>query len=291
MKFWQMLHWVEPEQLLDVARFADELGFEGVMNGDHAVYPERVDTPYPYSEDGKPPMTSDWPYPDCWVSIAMMAAVTTRLKFSTSVYVLPLRNPIEVAKATGSIALMSDNRFVLGAGIGWMKEEYEAYGVDFHTRGKRMDECLQVMRKIWSGDMVEHHGRFFDFEHCQVIPAPVQSVPVFTGGASPAALRRAAQQADGWIGAGNSAEEVPAVVAELHRLRKEAGREHEPFETVVGLRDGMDVDTLKRLRDSGMTATCSPPFAFTLGRRSSLDDKKRAMESFAEQLMRPLQSS
>ncbi len=288
MKFWQMLHWVESDQLLALARFAEELGFEGVMNGDHAIYPEVVDTPYPYAADGKPPMSSDWPYPDCWVSIAMMAAVTSRLKFSTSVYVLPLRNPIEVAKAAGTLAVMSDNRFVLGAGIGWMKEEYDCYGVDFHTRGRRMDDCLAVMRKLWSGEMVEHHSEFFDFERCRVLPAPTQQVPVFTGGASPAALRRAARSGDGWIGAGNDPDEVPEVLAELTRLRREAGREQQPFETVVGLTRGLDADTLKRLRDAGMTAAVSPPFAYSLGRESSLDDKKRVMEQFAETVMRHL---
>lgn len=110
MKFWQMLHWVEPDQLLAVARFAEEVGFEGVMVGDHAVYPEVVNTPYPYAPDGKPPMTQESPYPDCWVTLGMIAAVTRRLKLSVSVYVLPLRNPVEVAKATGTLAVLSDNR-------------------------------------------------------------------------------------------------------------------------------------------------------------------------------------
>lgn len=288
MKFWQMLHWIETDQLIDVARFAEELGFEGVMNGDHGVYPEVVNTPYPYAADGNPPMTGDWPYPDCWISLAMIAAATTRLKFSTSVYVLPLRHPIEVARMTGTLALMSDNRLVLGAGIGWMKEEFECYGIDFHTRGKRMDECLDVLEKIWSGDMVEHHGRFFDFQRCQVVPAPTRPVPVFTGGASKAALKRAAKRADGWIGAGNSPEEVPGIMAELKRLRREAGRDHLPFETVVGLTQDMDIDTLKPLRESGMTAGVSAPFAFSLGRYSSLDDKKRVMEDFAEGIIRPM---
>ena len=116
MKFWQMVTWAETEHYREIAIAAEELGFQGVMNADHAFFPQQVNSPYPYSEDEKPPMPSDSEYPDTWVSLAQMAAVTSRIKFSTSVYILPLRNPIEVAKATGSLALMSDNRFILGAG-------------------------------------------------------------------------------------------------------------------------------------------------------------------------------
>lgn len=289
MKFWQMLHWVEPDQLLAVARFAEEVGFEGVMVGDHAVYPEVVNTPYPYAPDGKPPMTHESPYPDCWVTLGMIAAATQRLKLSVSVYVLPLRNPIEVAKATGTLAVMSDNRVILGAGSGWMKEEFDAYGVDFHRRGKRLDECIDIARKIWSGEMVSHHGSEFQFEACRVLPAPSQPVPIYLGGASEVALRRCARVADGWIGNGTDPDDVPALLAQLQVLRREAGRERSPFETVIGLTRPASVDTLKRLRDLGMTAGCGAPFMFSLGPSSSLSDKQRAMEQFARDVIQPLQ--
>jgi probable F420-dependent oxidoreductase len=286
MKFWQMLTWMEPEQMMDVARFAEELGFAGVMLGDHGVFPRDVKAPYPYSADGKPPMAPDSYYPDCWVSIAAMAAVTQRLQFSISVYVLPLRNPFEVARATGSLAIFSNNRFILGIGAGWMKDEFDIYGVDFHTRGKRMDEMVEILRKFWAGGMVEHHGKFFDFEPLQISPAPSRTVPIYTGGANPVALKRAAYSADGWIGAGNTPEEVPALLAELQRLRREAGRDHLPFETVIGLMSPPDLDTFKRLEELGMTSGVNYPFMFALGKRSSLDQKKRFMEQFAENIIR-----
>ena len=98
MKFWQAIAWVEPDQLVPVAKFAEDVGFDGVVNADHAVYPDEVKATYPYSQTGKPPMSHDWPYPDCWVTTATMAAATTRLKFSTAIYVLPLRNVFEVAR-------------------------------------------------------------------------------------------------------------------------------------------------------------------------------------------------
>ena len=139
-----------------------------------------------------------------------MAAVTRRLRFSVAVYVLPLRNPFEVARATGTLAILSGNRFILGAGIGWMKEEFDIYGVDFRTRGKRFDEYLDVLQLLWRGGMVEYHGTHFDFPPLQISPAPDAPVPIFLGGASTAALARTARKADGWIGAGNTPDEVPA---------------------------------------------------------------------------------
>ncbi len=285
MKFWQMVPWMETEQLVEVARFAEEVGFHGVMNADHAVYPEVVTAHYPYSPDGKALMSPDWPYPDTWVTIAAMATATTTLRLSTSVYVLPLRSPFEVAKATGTLAILSQNRFVLGAGIGWMKDEFDIYGVDFSTRGKRMDETIAVLRMLWAGGMVSYKGEIFEFPALQIAPAPERTVPIYLSGASEPAFRRAAKVADGWIGSGNLPEEVPSILEELGRLRREAGRDHLPFETVVGLKSAPDLDTFKRLEELGMTSGVSYPFYFSLGLRSSLDDKKRVMEDFARRFI------
>jgi probable F420-dependent oxidoreductase len=288
MKFWQMLTWMEPEQILGVARFAEEVGFEGVMLGDHGVFPQEVRSVYPYSASGKPPMLADAWYPDCWATIGAISAVTRRIRFAVSVYVLPLRNVFEVARATGTLAILSDNRFILGVGIGWMKDEFDIYGVDFHTRGKRFDEMLEVLRKLWAGGMVEHHGPLIDFPPLQISPAPDRPVPVFTGGVAPPALRRAAAKADGWIGAGNTPEEVPALLAQFRRLRQEAGREHLPFETVIGLSSPPDLATFQRLHAEGMSGGVSYPFTFTAGKTSTLDQKKRVMEDFAKRFIRPL---
>lgn len=291
MKFWQSLAWVEPEQLVPLARFAEELGFTGLLSSDHAIYPEQVSSPYPYAADERPPMHAGSPYPDCWVSIAFMAAATTRLRFSTCVYVLPLRNPFEVAKACGSLSLFSDGRFALGIGAGWMAEEFEIYGVPFRARGRRMDEMLEVIHKLWRGGMVEHQGEHYSFPRLQITPAPPAPPPVYVGGTNPAALRRAAQRADGWIGAGNSPAEVPAVLARLRALREEAGRDWGSFETLIGLTEPASVAMLQELAGAGMSATVSPPFMFTLGERSSLADKQRVMESYAEKLIRHFPAS
>jgi probable F420-dependent oxidoreductase len=288
MKFWQMVTWAETPHYREIARMAEELGFHGIMNADHAFYPQQVNSPYPYSADARPPMPSDSEYPDTWVSLAQMAAVTERLLFSTSVYILPLRNPIEVAKATGTLALMSDNRFILGAGVGWMKEEFDAYGVDFHTRGRRYDECLDAIGQLWSGAWTAFEGEFIQFDSLRILPAPTAPVPIYLGGSSGPALRRTARIADGWIGNGNSIAEVPPLLERLRTLRIEYGRENLPFETVIGLTEPADVDCYKRLGDCGMTAGVSPPFAFTVGWNSTLEQKRAAMEQFAQQYIEPL---
>lgn len=285
MKFWQAITWAETEQLPDIARFAEELGFHGLMGGDHAVYPESVAADYPYSDDGMPPMSPEWEYPDQWVSIAAMAAVTKTIKFTTGVYVLPARNPHEVARATASLAILSNNRFVLGVGAGWMKEEFDIYGVPFAKRGKRMDECIAVIRKLWSGEMVDFDGDFYQFPKVILSPAPKTNPPIYVGGDNALALKRAAYLGDGWIGAGNTPEQVPAVMAKLAALRKDAGRDHLPFETMVGVKTVLTPDLCKRLAETGMTSAVSSPFRYVLGERSSIDDKKRFMEKFAREVI------
>ena len=286
MRFWQSMTWAETEHLCPVARFAEELGFEGLIGADHALYPEKMRPDYPYSETGVPPQTADSEYPDMWTSFAAMAAVTERVKLVCGVYVLPLRNPIEVAKQAATLATLSAGRFALGVGVGWMREEFEIYGVDFASRGRRMDEMIEVMHGLWTGEMFEYHGEFFDFDRIMVSPKPSHPISLYFGGAAPIALRRTARIGDGWIGTGNTPEEVPGVMAELARLRQEAGRSDRPFETLVGVYAEPDVDLFRRLEDSGMTSGIHLPFAFAFDGPSSLDQKKRLMEDFADSVIR-----
>ena len=153
---------------------------------------------YPYTATGERRWEPFTPWPDPVVAIASMAAVTERLNFFTSVYVMPLRSPFAVAKAWGTLAVMSGNRVALGIGMGWMEEEFEMMEQPFARRGKRGDEMLEVLRTLWSGGWVEHHGEFYDFDKLEMSPAPTAPVPIFVGGLSEAALRRAARN-DGWI--------------------------------------------------------------------------------------------
>ncbi|MFQ5415718.1 MAG: LLM class F420-dependent oxidoreductase [Myxococcota bacterium] len=289
MKFWQGVSFTEPEQLVEIAAGAERAGFEGVLVSEHLFVPETYAAGYPYSQSGRPDFDADTPFPDPWVAITAMAAATRRLRFATMVSVLPLHHPLEIAKAVGTAALFSDNRVVLGAGAGWMREEFEALGVDFATRGRRFDESIAVLRRMWTGEMVEYRGEIFDFGRIQMRPAPTKTVPIYIGGASKPALQRAASLGDGWLGAGNTPEQAAAILKDLARLRRDAGRESEPFEAVVPLLAPPDADTLRRLSDLGATGTVNYPFRYTLAPEASLAEKLDMMKRFGDEMIGPLQ--
>ena len=287
MKFWQAITWAETEQLIEIARFAEEMGFHGLMSGDHAVYPESIVPNYPYSESGVPPMQPDDEYPDQTAIFAAMAAVTSKLLFTCGVYVLPLRNPHEVARASATLAILSDNRFILGVGIGWMKEEFDIYGVDFHQRGKITDEIIEVLQSLWSGQMVEYHGAHFDFPRVQLSPAPSTHPPIYVGGSSEIALRRAARVGGGYIGAGTAPDDVGPLLQRLNELRQEYGRDHLPFEAMLGISAAPSLKLYQRLADDGLESTVAPPFQYALGKKhSTVDEKKQFMETYAESIVR-----
>lgn len=289
MKFWQSLAFSEPDQLLDVARTCEEVGFEGAFCSDHMFYPAQFEDKYPYSEDGKlDAFTPETPWPDPWVTIGSMAAVTERLRFTTFIYILPLRNPIEVAKSTSTINVLSGNRFALGIGAGWMREEFDTMGVEFKSRGKRVDEMMDAMRKLWTGEMVEHHGDHFNFGPLSMCPVPTEPVPIWVGGISDLALKRAARIGDGWLGSGQTADEAVELLTRLHGYRKEFGRENEPFETIVPLATPPTPDDLKKIRDAGADGTVSYPFPFVIGPNTTFDQKKAYLEGFANSVMQML---
>jgi probable F420-dependent oxidoreductase len=288
MKFWQSLPFTEPDQLIEVAQICEEVGFEGAFVSDHLFYPGSFEHKYPYNETGDPGFTPETPWPQPWATIAAMAAVTSKLRFSTLIYILPLRDPIEVAKATGTLGVLSKNRFALGVGAGWMHEEFDILGVDFKTRGKRLNESMEVCRKLWTGKMVEHHGEFFDFPSLQMSPAPTESVPIYVGGISDVALRRAGRLGDGWLGSGQTPDDALVMLGKIQEHRKAAGRQNEPFEAVVPLVTEPDPDTFKRLEDAGATGTVSYPFTYTVGPTSTIEAKRAYLEGFANNVIAPL---
>ncbi|MFQ5514878.1 MAG: LLM class F420-dependent oxidoreductase [Myxococcota bacterium] len=288
MQFWQFLPFMEVEQLNGIAHIAEEVGFEGVLLGDHAIFPEQLSSRYPYTPDGKPGFGPGTDWPDPWVAISSMAAVTQRLRFGTAVYILPLRDPFTVARSVATASRLSGGRVTLGTGAGWMREEFRLFGVDFARRGRRYDEMICVLRKLWQGGMVEHHGEFFEFASLEVTPTPSAPIPIYVGGNSPAALRRAAHLGDGWISAGSLPEEIPGVVERLRILRREAGREVEPFEIFVALGAAPDADLFRRVEDQGVTAIVHWPFSYWLGPRSALEQKRAGLEKYAESYIVPL---
>ena len=274
MKFWLGVAFLESHELLDMARVADASGYHGIAVSDHVFYPEKLSTPYPYTNDGSPPFTPGTPWPDPWVLIGAMAAVTTRLRFMTNVYVAPARNPFLVAKQVSTAAVLSGDRIVLGVGAGWMREEFEQLGQPFGDRGRRLDEMIEVLRALWRGGMVEHHGEHYDFDRLQMSPVPAVPVPIYCGGQSRRAIERAARL-DGWIGNAYTPEQALELVG---RVRRE--REDPEFEVIVSLLARPDADLYRRMEDAGVTGLLCAPWM-----RPDANDgpaRRAAVERFAE---------
>lgn len=285
MKFATALAFNDPSHFVEMARTADECGWDWFAVSDHLVFPEKLDSAYPYAKDGKPYWSSSTPWPDPWTAIAMMAGATQRLRFLTNIYILPARHPVLVAKQVGTVASMSGGRVALGIGTGWMKEEFEMLGPEFHTRGKRMNECVDVLRTLWKGGMQEYHGKFFDFDRMEMSPVPESGVPIFVGGISEIAMKRAARIGDGWIGVQHTTEELREMIGKLNGLRREYGNQDKPFETVVACTDAFDVDGYRRLEDLGATTLTTQPWILYGADPGSLEEKKDALKRFADDVI------
>jgi probable F420-dependent oxidoreductase len=273
-----------PEHLLPLARAADEHGYHAVSMSDHVVNPVETRSAYPYSRTGERRWKMGTPWSDPWVGIASMAAVTERLRFFTNIFVLPARTPFAVAKSVGTAAVMSGNRIALGVGMGWMEEEFDAMEQSFRGRGKRADEMLEVIAKLLTGEVVEHHGEHYDFGPLEMLPAPSEPVPVWVGGLSDAALRRAARN-DGWISDLQTTEELGATRATIDRYRAELGRESLPFAMVGSAKDAVDLDGYRRLADAGVTHLLTQPWVFYSGFTDDLQQRLDGIARFADDIL------
>jgi len=223
----------EPDHLLALAPVAESAGFDSVAVPESVFFPAEVSADYPYSPDGKRFWPAETPFTDPLVAIAAMAAVTSRLAFVTNVVKAPLRHPLLLAKQVSSLAAMFEGRLRLGLGSSWIPEEFAWTGTDMRTRGKRLDEIIDVVSLVCGGGgprFVEYHGDHYDFGPLMVAPAPTTGVPLLVGGHSAPALRRAARVGDGWISVQSTTDELRPVLAELADLRDAAGRSDMPFE-------------------------------------------------------------
>jgi probable F420-dependent oxidoreductase len=287
MQFWQAVSFVHPDELLELAPVAEELGFEGVMLADHVFAPEKFDSHYPYADSGKPPFDGMTPFPEVWATISALAQVTEKLRFLTNVYILPLRHPLEVAKGLGTAAVFSKNRTVLGLGAGWLREEYEILGAQFEKRGKRMDEQIEIIQALLTGEVIEFEGEYYSFPSLRMRPAPTQKVPMWIGGMNKAAIRRAGQYGDGWTGAGTNFEQTQTMLNAVAEQRRRFGRENEPFDCLVPLVEELAPDKMAKLIELGMTGTVNWPFSLTCPPNATVQDKIDAMRRFADNVIQP----
>ncbi|MDJ0848589.1 MAG: LLM class F420-dependent oxidoreductase [Myxococcota bacterium] len=259
MKFGVALGRLHPALHFEVAEEAERLGFESVWMPDHLVFPVDL-SGSPHPGEDLPPVPPSTPVYDAFAWLSHIAGRTSRIRLGTNVYLLALRHPFVAARAVQTLDIVSKGRAEVGVGAGWLREEWTAAGLDPRTRGRRLDEALEVCKKLWSEEVVEHHGAFFDFGAVMFEPKPEQRPwpPIHVGGDSEAALRRAARN-DGWYGLQTTPAGVRAQLDRIEALRRELGRAGEPFEVTVG-GEVREPDDVSRWRDVGVTRLVVSPW-------------------------------
>ncbi|CAB1369265.1 TIGR03619 family F420-dependent LLM class oxidoreductase [Denitratisoma oestradiolicum] len=253
MRFGFHLFMCDPAEHQDIARAADDCGWDCIQVADAPFFPEVISVPYPYNPDGTRFWPLDMPVLDPWVAMTNMAVATKRIRFLPSVLRLAVREPLLEAKSLFSVAALANDRVALGVGLAWMPEEFKWLHKDMKTRGARQDEAIQVLKLLMKGGMQEFHGKYFEFDRLTMAPVPKKPIPIYVGGTTSPALRRAAHYGDGWVSVIHNMEDVPAVVAELNGYRREFGRENEPFDIMMHVPNANSVDDIRRLGDLGIT--------------------------------------
>ena len=280
MRFGIPLGALNPAVWADVAEEADRLGFESLWMPEHLVLPVGI-AGSPHDGSDHPPIPADVPVFDAFSYLSFLAARTSRIRLGTHVYNVGLRHPFSTARAAATLDVLSGGRFLFGIGASWLRGEWDAVALDFDTRGARVDEVIEVCRRLWTEPVVEHHGRFFDFEPVAFEPKPVQpgGPGLHVGGDGPAALRRAATVGAGWIPMNHSLDELPAAVARLAELCDRHERV-DPVEVTLHGSVGAPAD-VERYAAAGVDRLLVRPWHRS---RDALDSLRR----FADEVLAPL---
>jgi probable F420-dependent oxidoreductase len=274
------------DQLGELARTAEECGYSSIALPDSLFYSEKVSASYPYTPDGSRFWDERTPWVDPFVAAASMGAVTSTIRFYTQVLKLNPRNPLLLARQVASVAVLTGNRFGLGVGLGWSPEETRWCGGSFDHRGARADEAVAILRLVLTGGMVEFHGKFHDFDRLRMSPEPTEPVPVYVGGHTEAALRRAARIGDGWTSAMIRFDDLRTVIGRLGELRAEYGRTDLPFEIQAVCVDRFGLDGYRALAELGVTDAIVVPWVFYgVGLDGPLRDKRDGLKRFADEIM------
>ncbi|WP_203336434.1 TIGR03619 family F420-dependent LLM class oxidoreductase [Nocardioides limicola] len=236
-----------------LAQAAEAAGYTSMTVADSLIYPRESDATYPYTDTGDREFLEDKEFIETLILCAHLAAVTTTLRFTPFVLKLPVRPPVLVAKQASSIAHLSGNRLTLGVGLSPWPEDFTALGVPWARRGKRTDECIDILRGLFTGDFFGYDGEFYQLPEIKQCPAPSAKLPILVGGHSDAALRRAVLKGDGWMHAGGDGEELDRLLTRLAEIRKAEGDDRDDFEVHVISFDAYTPDGVKRLEDRGVT--------------------------------------
>ena len=294
-----------PEALRSLAQRAEDLSFDSVWVSDHIILPREVESFYPYSADGVATFNAEQPYYDAIAALNFLAGCTHRVRLGTHVLILPYRNPVVTAKMLATLDVLSAGRLILGAGVGWMEEEFQALGLDtFAQRGAVTNEYIRLFKELWTAEHPEFHGEFYNVSGAGFLPKPVQKPhpPVWVGGHTGPAIRRAAELGDGWMPIGLrppailEPEELAEKIARLKRLTVRAGRPEDAvelcfstditFEPAAGMdrrmmtgRPEQIAADLRLYQDLGVVN-----FIFSFP-ADSVDGQREAMEQFSREVM------
>lgn len=242
------------ESMIGMAQLAESVGFESLWTFEHAIVPIDYDSKYPYSPNGKMGVDPDANFLDPLIALAAVAAQTKTIRLGTGVNILPQANPLYVAKQSATLDFVSGGRFELGVGIGWLREEFQAAGTPFEKRGARFDDYIQAMRKVWSGDVVEHKSEFLDWTGFKSRPTPIQDpFPVVIGGTKGKAFERTARYGNGWFAPTASPDMLAPLLTELDDACKEFGRDRDEIAvTAMWFPNADDLSDVERYTEMGV---------------------------------------
>jgi len=242
------------QAMVGMAQLAEGLGFESVWTFEHAIVPNEYQSKYPYSPDGKMGVTPETNFVDPLIALAAVASQTKTIRLGTGVNILSQANPLYVAKQAASLDFVSSGRFELGVGIGWLREEFQAAGTPFERRGARFDDYVQAMRKVWSGETVEHKSEFLDWTGFKSYPVPVQDpLPVVIGGTKGKAFERTARYGNGWFAPTGSPDQLAPLMQELDQACSDVGRNRAEIEvTAMWFPNAADLSDVERYTEMGV---------------------------------------
>jgi probable F420-dependent oxidoreductase len=251
------------EQMVGQAQLAEGLGFESVWTFEHVIIPLDYQSKYPYNPSGKMGAPPEVRFIDPLIALTAIAANTSKLRLGTGVNILSQTNPLLMAKQVASIDFLSGGRMMLGVGIGWLREEFDAMGVPFERRGARFDDYVQAMRKVWSGEVVEHESEFLSWHGFKSYPVPVQKpLPVIMGGDKGKIYERIARYGDGWYAPAGDPRELESKLGELRKVCGQVGRNFDEIEISCMWPGAGGLERVKALEAIGVHRAVIPAMVF-----------------------------
>lgn len=286
MRFSYQIGMCEPDHYFPLVQAAEAAGFHGITIPDSICYPQEASSKYPYNKDGSREFLESVPFLESLIAIAAMAAVTQKVRFSTFVYKLAVRQAPIVAKQVQSIQLLSDNRLDFGVGISPWEEDFAICNVPWEKRGKRFDEQIAILRGLETGEFFGHEGEMLQMPANKMCPVPTQKTPILIGGHTEIALKRAARTGDGWMCAGADLNELGGYIGRLNELRSEYGTQDRPFKIFTTGADAFSREGIEKLEALGVTdVVIGFRNVYAMEADKPLDEKIAALQWYANEFI------